>query len=183
MAFLVSLDQTDWRVLRCLCDLRPPASHPTQAETKILSHFSLQVFHSYIFQPITPERIEHEGNTATQPKFFSGHREVLQIWTWVSFCWVFTETLKFQHVFTSPLLLSKVRWPCFHRRMRLSISILSCRIPPVFFPPSFSHNTSFLANSSWALRGNLIAVSWHSVGMVWTQIAKHDEAQSLVWYC
>lgn len=130
MAFLVSLDQTSWRVLRCLCDPRPPASHITLAETKILSHFSLQILHIYIFQPIMPERIEHEGQ-------YSNTTQILQQAPWSApnlnmstFCWVFTETLKFQHVFASPLLLSKAWWPCFQRRMRLSINVEYSKISP-----------------------------------------------------
>lgn len=99
MAFLVSLDQTGWRVLRGLCGPRPPASHPTLAETKILSHFSLQILHSYIFQPITPERIwtwrpiqQHNPNSsAGTVKCSESEHECLS----VEF---FTERLKFQCV-------------------------------------------------------------------------------------
>lgn len=223
-----------------------------------------------------------KANTATQPKFFSGHREVFRIWTWVPFCWVFTERLKFQcvclpltavqstaalfskkneaihqlRIFQDFSLMGKSKnnktvmplwpqwpsglgdsspflahflpahfsapfpipdsttgqmWPEPHLRARAIYTdhllenlpwlptatevkpsfcggvqgILSRRNPPVFFLPSSSHNTSFLAKSFWALWGSLIAVSWYGVGVVWTQIAKYLEleAQSLVRYC
>lgn len=108
-------------------DPQHPILHWQRLRFFLISHCR---FYIATFSNLSRQReLNMKANTATQPKFFSGHREVLWIWTWVPFCWVFTETLKFQYVFASPLLLSKARWPCF-QRMRLSINLEYSKISP-----------------------------------------------------